>query len=203
MVINDIEVTNVTCQSDISQCLSRNGIQVMKAYVVSFVNPDPSLKGNALFWLAETSSFGELKRERGGDATTTIAVITPSSTHNSDHPQNHNHNHSRRGNKEKKKGGMHVPWRCMTLRNFTTTFEDGRMRTWRFPRRSAFTMLFCKTLRSDKKDVDGRGTTCQTVVLCVRVGVVLAKRDAKVDIGRTRTDTRTILRKSMRKCPEI
>jgi len=43
------------------------------------VNPDPPLQGNALFGWTETSSFGELKRERGGGATTSIAVITPNS----------------------------------------------------------------------------------------------------------------------------
>jgi hypothetical protein len=44
MVIDDIEVTDVTCQNDIMSVSIKNyGIQ-MKAYVVSFVNPDPSLK---------------------------------------------------------------------------------------------------------------------------------------------------------------
>jgi hypothetical protein len=65
-----------------------------KTYVVSFVNSDPSLRGNALFGRTETSSFGELKRERGGGATASIAVITPSSIHDTDHPQDHR----RRGN---------------------------------------------------------------------------------------------------------
>jgi hypothetical protein len=62
--------------------------------------------------------------------------------------------HRRRGKRKiDKTRGRRVPWRCMTLRNFTTTFEDGRMRTCRFPRRSALTMLFCKILRSEKRDV--------------------------------------------------
>ncbi len=56
-------------------------------YVVSSVNPDPSLQGNALFGWTETSSFGELKRKRGGGATASIAVITPSSIHDSDYPK--------------------------------------------------------------------------------------------------------------------
>ena len=34
------------------------------------------------------------------------------------------------------------PCRCMTLRNLTTTLDEGLMSTWRFPRRSALTMLF-------------------------------------------------------------
>ena len=42
-------------------------------------------------------------------------------------------------NKEKKR---YSPWRCMTLKNLTTTLEEGRMSTWRLPRRSALTMLF-------------------------------------------------------------
>lgn len=61
--------------------------KMMKTYVVSFVNPDPSLQGNALFGWTETSSFGVLKRERGGGATASIAVITPSSIHNSNIPK--------------------------------------------------------------------------------------------------------------------
>jgi hypothetical protein len=63
--------------------------KIKKTYVVSFVNPDPSLQGNALIGWTETSSFGELKRERGGGATASIAVITPSSIHDSDYPQDH------------------------------------------------------------------------------------------------------------------
>ena len=43
-----------------------------------------------------------------------------------------------------KKG--HLPWRCITLRNFTTTLDEGRISTWRFPRRSALTMLFCNII---------------------------------------------------------
>jgi hypothetical protein len=122
-----------------------------KAHVVSFVNPDPSLKGNVLFGWTETPSFGELKRERAGGATTSIAVITPSSIHDSEYL----HNHRRHRNEERSNEEKRVPWRCMTLRNFTTTFDDGRMRTWRFPRRSALTMLLCKNLQSDKRDVGG------------------------------------------------
>ena len=34
------------------------------------------------------------------------------------------------------------PCRCMTPRNLTTTLDEGLMSTWRFPRRSALTMLF-------------------------------------------------------------
>ena len=30
----------------------------------------------------------------------------------------------------------------MTLKNLTTTLDEGLIRTWRFPRRSALTMLF-------------------------------------------------------------
>lgn len=44
--------------------------------------------------------------------------------------------HSKRG---------HSPWRCITLRNLTTTLDEGRISTWRLPRRSALTMLFCNT----------------------------------------------------------
>lgn len=40
----------------------------------------------------------------------------------------------------------HSPWRCMTLRNLTTTLDEGRISTWRLPRRSALTMLFCDTV---------------------------------------------------------
>lgn len=39
------------------------------------------------------------------------------------------------------RSARYIPCFCITLRNFTTTLDDGRMRTWRFPRRSAFTML--------------------------------------------------------------
>lgn len=34
-----------------------------------------------------------------------------------------------------------VPCFCITLRNLMTTFDEGRIRTWRLPRRSALTML--------------------------------------------------------------
>jgi hypothetical protein len=103
MVIDNIEVTNVTCQSGIVSVSVKNyNLQMKKAHVVSFVNPDPSLKGNALFGWIETPSFGELKRERAGGATTSIAVITPSSIHDSDYLQNHR----RRAAEMKKKGKM-------------------------------------------------------------------------------------------------
>jgi hypothetical protein len=46
---------------------------------------------------------------------------------------------SERGKEKERKCS---PWRCMTLKNLTTTFEEGRMSTWRLPRRSALTMLF-------------------------------------------------------------
>ncbi len=47
----------------------------------------------------------------------------------------------------------------MTLKNLTTTLDEGRMRTWRLPRRSALTILFrqsfyllsvYKTLKADE-----------------------------------------------------
>ena len=85
MVIDDIKVANVTCQSDpTSVPVKTYDSKTMKTYVVSLVNPDPSLQGNALFGWTETSYFGALKRERGGGATASIAVITPSSIHDSD-----------------------------------------------------------------------------------------------------------------------
>lgn len=40
------------------------------------------------------------------------------------------------------------PCLCMTFKNFMITLDDGRMSTWRLPRRSALTMLFC--LRSEQ-----------------------------------------------------
>lgn len=92
MVIDDIKVTDVTCQSDtMSAPVKTYGLQNDKKnmHVVSSVNPDPSLQGNALFGWTETSSVGELKRERGGGETTSIAVITPSSIYDSDYFQDH------------------------------------------------------------------------------------------------------------------
>jgi hypothetical protein len=65
MVIDDIEVTNVTCQSDMSVSDKNYGIRMMKAYVVSFVNADPSLKENALFWLVENFIFRSVKAREG------------------------------------------------------------------------------------------------------------------------------------------
>jgi hypothetical protein len=120
-----------------------------KTYVVSFVNPDPSLEGNALFGWTETLSLGELKRERGGGATAFIAVIIPSSIHDSDLSP------ARQKMKDKQRQGKRRTVALHDAEEFhhDLRFEDGRMRTWRFPRRSALTMLFCKILRSEKRDI--------------------------------------------------
>jgi len=60
----------------------------------------------------------------------------------------------------------------MTLKNFTTTLEDGRMRTWRLPRRSALTMLFKQSF-------------CESWLSALWNG-------QRGRCWRTRTDTRTI-----------
>lgn len=50
----------------------------------------------------------------------------------------------------------------MTLRNLMMTFDEGRTRTWRLPRRSALTMLFW--IRDEHYSTDTHKITHQAVV---------------------------------------
>ena len=59
------------------------------------------------------------------------------------------------------------PWRCMTLRNLTTTLDEGLMSTWRFPRRSALTILFKQSFciklcvfNRERMSINLRGRIC-------------------------------------------
>ena len=77
----------------------------------------------------------------------------------------------------------------MTLRNFTMTFDEGRMSTWRLPRRSAFTMLFCDESVKHRARI-GTGSDPQGSH-SNKVYQQTAKRAGLT--ARTNTETRTIL----------
>jgi hypothetical protein len=57
----------------------------------------------------------------------------------------------------------------MTLRNLTMTLEDGRMRTWRLPRRSALTMLFYNILLYHLTLGYGNRETYEAVILALEL----------------------------------
>ena len=65
----------------------------------------------------------------------------------------------------------------MTLRNLTTTFDEGRMRTWRLPRRSALTML-TRASFYDVSTLSGAGVRTRTETRTIVGRCVRRKRGA-------------------------
>jgi hypothetical protein len=77
----------------------------------------------------------------------------------------------------------------MTLRNLTTTLDEGRISTWRLPRRSALTMFFWnQVIRDWARQVTGNVRDNRSVRQCQEL-------HATTNMGTllTRTDTRTML----------